>query len=316
MKKIALPEAQRTQDFGSRNKELTTTRSGRKDPMDPNSYFDSQDRNKTEKMRVVVYVNKPFIYTFLFQNRTDSLEWEGLYRSLHYQLAPLRKPLAASTTYRPERPDAGAAGSHIFDMVWDPRALTIHSTIPNIPDPARAVREGVVGQPTAGAGASFWSTAEAISTHSQILTRQAATLSEPSELERTCKTSRGWWVVWTRVAGAGDAKPSPGPIDDADADVDADGAAAAAAPPYRTIPSLQQQDSLESAASDMTAAMLSSRPRVGGGKEIFLIRRAGSSVAAEDIGGGGGGGAGASRLAQGIGVDTKKYVEGLLSVGR
>ena len=101
--------------------------------------YNSHDLNKAKKLRVVVYVNRPFIFTFLFQLRTDSLAWDSLYRSLHYQLAPLRKPLLQSTKYRPHRPKAGSSAvSNIFDLMWDPRSLTLRSTIPNIPEIGRA----------------------------------------------------------------------------------------------------------------------------------------------------------------------------------
>lgn len=69
-----------------------------------------------------------------------------------------------------------------------------------------------------------------------------------------------------------------------------------------------------------------------GGKEIFLVRRASDNggggirgVSASYVVGGGNGGVGggaggwadgASRLAQGIGVDTRRYIEGLLSLNR
>ncbi|CCC12434.1 unnamed protein product [Sordaria macrospora k-hell] len=109
--------------------------------------FDSQDRNKTKKLRVVVYVMRPFIFVFLFQLRTDSLAFEGFYRNLHQQMAPLRKSLLRATAYRPERPfDSVAGGSgQIYDLVWDPKELTVHSTIPNIPEPPVPVAAGVVG---------------------------------------------------------------------------------------------------------------------------------------------------------------------------
>ena len=106
--------------------------SGKDSASNPDS---RRDHNKTHKLRVVVYVNRPFIYTFLFERTTDCLAWDSFYRSLHYMLAPLRKPLGESTSYRPGRPDVGSVAASIFDLVWDPRTLAIHSTIPNIPDP-------------------------------------------------------------------------------------------------------------------------------------------------------------------------------------
>ncbi|KAH8166632.1 hypothetical protein CIB48_g1613 [Xylaria polymorpha] len=284
-------EAQQVEDLGNQSTEFTWTNSGNKDPTNPNSQFDSQDRNKTQKVRVVVYVNKPFVFAFLFRNRTDSLAWEGLYRSLHHQLAPLRKPLAMSTAYRPSKPDVGEKASHIFDLIWDPKAMTVHSTIPNIPTPVEMSREDV---------APVWSRAEAVNTHNQILNMYAATLNDYSELERTCKTSRGWWVVWTRILERDTAQPvAENPPEDHHS-------------PEPVVPTLRSQE------TDRPP----SHPTVN--KEIFLIRRAGehaglirgisSGSYAENGGGGGSWTEGASRLAQGIGVDTHKYIESLLSM--
>lgn len=317
-------EADTACDLGSGDKELMMPRSGFKDATNPKSHFDSQDRNKTKKMRVVVYVSRPFIYTFLFQNRTDSLAWDALYRSLHYQLEPLRKPLILSTMYRPDKPDVGAVASHIFDLVWDPKSLTVHSTIPCIPDPVTLLRQSKNNQqPT-------WSRAEALSTHMQILNTYAATRGDYIELERTCKTNRGWWVVWTRIL---DVAPSPSADD-------------SGRPPLSTEDS---EDSFESRSRWSTASPLSVDPSeqtttssrtakpgdVGGdnraarrrrdkrllvSKEIFLIRRAGEGGprgrGTLQVESGGGWADGASRLAQGIGVDTRKYIDGLLSLGR
>ncbi|KAJ4395186.1 hypothetical protein N0V85_006644 [Neurospora sp. IMI 360204] len=167
--------------------------------------FDSQDRNKTKKLRVVVYVLRPFIFVFLFQLRTDSLAWEGFYRNLHQQMAPLRKSLLRATAYRPERPfDSVAGGSgQIYDLVWDPKELTVHSTIPNIPEPPIPVAAGVVGgSETASVKAAKapWSRIEALNTHNQILNMFINTRDDNlTGYERTCKTSRGWWIVWNRI---------------------------------------------------------------------------------------------------------------------
>lgn len=327
-----LPEEEKTQDFGSGNHELVSSRSGRKNSRNPNASFDSQDRNKTKKMRVVVYVSKPFIYVFLFENRTDSLAWESLYKSLHYQLEPLRKPLALSTSYRPGKPDAGPTASHIFDLVWDPKFLTIHSTIPSIPDPLKYMRQDSAQQ-------DAWSRVEALSTHMQILQTFAGTREDLGEVERTCKTSRGWWVVWTRIVETkevtfaipeGTAPPSL-PMDSSqdsefsDSTVDSSNSIAASASPPATLDDNAADSGVTAHDSGATAKQKESkkrkekRPKVS--KEIFLIRRAGESGARSrslsQISEGKEGWAdGASRLAHGIGVDTKKYVEGLLSLAQ
>jgi hypothetical protein len=135
----------------------------------------------TTKLRVVVYANKPFLFVFLFNPDTRSLEDPTMYRSLHYQLAPLRKPLLQSTSYRPPKPDSG--GPSVLDLVWDADSMGVHCAIPNIPD-----------VPTA----TSWTRTEALGVHSHILNVHGATRSRP-ELERTAKTNRGWWIIWTRI---------------------------------------------------------------------------------------------------------------------
>ncbi|EFY91410.1 hypothetical protein MAC_02573 [Metarhizium acridum CQMa 102] len=142
--------------------------------------YTSHDLNKSEKLRVVVYVNRPFIFTFFFRLHTDSLAWDALYRSLHYQLAPLKKPLLSSTSYRPERERESPAARTIYSLVWDPKQLVTHSTVPNIPE--------------SSASDTWWSRADAVSTHLHLLNTHASTRSREAELERTHKTNRGWWI--------------------------------------------------------------------------------------------------------------------------
>lgn len=233
--------------------------------------FDSHDLNKAMKLRVVVYVNRPFIFAFLFELRTDSLAWDALYRSLHYQLAPLRKPLLASTKFRPERPAAGPAASSINDLVWDPINLTVHSTIPNIP-------EQYTPQDT-------WSRADALSTHLHLLNLHGTTRDKLTDLERTQKTNRGWWIVWTRLIEKSTGDPSTN---------------------LSTIKESASDTGSYSRAG--TAEEEEQGPQVE--KEIFLIRRASDHARFRSEGGNDG----AGKLAQGIGVDTRRYVEELLNL--
>ncbi|KAL2204192.1 hypothetical protein CC79DRAFT_1336828 [Sarocladium strictum] len=233
--------------------------------------YDSHDLNKAMKLRVVVYVNRPFIFAFLFELRTDSLAWDALYRSLHYQLAPLRKPLLASTKFRPERPAAGPAASSINDLVWDPVDLTVHSTIPNIP-------EQYTPQDT-------WSRADALSTHLHLLNLHGATRDKLTDLERTQKTNRGWWIVWTRLMekSTGDPSANLSTIKETASDTET----------YSRAGTAEEEDQ---------------GPQVE--KEIFLIRRASDHARFRSEGGNDG----AGKLAQGIGVDTRRYVEELLNL--
>jgi hypothetical protein len=238
--------------------------------------YNSHDLNKAHKLRVVVYVNRPFIFTFLFQLRTDSLAWDSLYRSLHYQLAPLKKPLLASARYRPERPSAGMSRSSIHDLVWDPKSLTVHSNIPNIPETYEPEES--------------WSRADALSTHLHLLNIHRATRAKAAELERTQKTSRGWWIVWTRVLEHGREE------EDASASLS-------------TIRESTSDRQSRTSADEMTDK---EGMQATVGKEIFLIRRASDHVGFRSESSTSGEGAG--RLAQGIGVDTRRYIEELLSL--
>lgn len=156
------------------------------------SSFEGQDRNKTKKLRIVVYCKKPFIYTLLFELRTESLAFPTLYKSLHHQLSPLSQPLVNSTSQPLERPNVNKTPSDaktpIYDLIWDPKTLIITTSIPNIPGPSPAFDN----QPP-------WSRLEALNTHTQILNTFIDTRSEITELDRSCKTSRAYWVVWTRI---------------------------------------------------------------------------------------------------------------------
>ncbi|KAF7896209.1 hypothetical protein EAF00_006223 [Botryotinia globosa] len=325
--------------------------------------FESQDRNKVKKLRVVAYASKPFIFIFLFELRADTLALKGLYRSLHKQLQSLIKPLLKSTSFRapkPEIPISPLANTKnptapIYDLLWDPKTLTLDSNIPNIPDPQQV-------QTQEQADSLPWSRIEALNTHLQIMHTYIATTADKNTLERTAKTSRGYWILWTRIPAP---PPEPSP-----------------APPESTtnltskvnIPSLIPENSAESETSRTFMGQLSDNGRKnkdmdasikanskaqtqstvvsgpahpfldeGGAegetegrnmdKEIFLIRRASDYVEAgqgrgygygyagwgmggQGAGTGTGGTADAGWGAVGLGLDTKRYIEGLLSLNR
>lgn len=157
------------------------------------SSFEGQDRNKTKKLRIVVYCKQPFIYTLLFELRTETLAFPTLYKSLHHQLSPLSRPLLNSTSQPLIRPEvnmgtAADAKNPIYDLVWDPKTLNVFSSLPNIPGPSHAFDN----QPP-------WSRLEALNTHTQLLNTYIDTRSDITEQERSCKTSRAYWIVWTRI---------------------------------------------------------------------------------------------------------------------
>ena len=314
----ARAEAEISIDLGiADNDRISFKKTGSEHTGTSNTSFEGQDRNKTKKLRVVVYVNKPFIFTFLFELGAGSLALTSLYRSLHYQIGPLLKPLLTSTSFRASKPDMGTndASTPIYDLVWDPKLLTVTSTIPNIPDPFQGQLQPSELLP--------WSRIEALNTHMQIINIYITTTTDRVELERTCKTSRGWWVVWTRIP---DLEPST----------------ASLASGQVKVPRLIAEDSTETekslrlgtsrGTSTFAGSSLISGPAhpfleasstshecVTKDKEIFLIRRASDYVPAKSsirfASGSSAGGESAwapGKLAQGIGVDTKRYIEGLL----
>lgn len=233
---------------------------------------DSHDR-----LRVVVYVNRPFIFTFFFELQADNLAIPSFYRSLHHQLGPLQQPLLSSTSpsrvaerlseaTAPKSTISTRSVQPIGDLVYDPSNLSVHTTIPNIPGPDAALSRSVPGPKLS------WTRVEALSVHSQILSTYESTLGQAAELERTCKTTRGWWVVWMRLPDV-------------------------------------------SASQRMNQMVY---------REAFLIRKGGDEVAAggKSLGGSWGmrtstsNGWGPGKLANGIGIDARQYIEGLVSLNR
>ncbi|KAK7890597.1 hypothetical protein LTR67_007805 [Exophiala xenobiotica] len=207
-----------------------------------------------EKVQVAVYVHQPFIFVFLFQLRTPNLTVPGFYRAIHHTLGPLQKSLLRSTD--PDRwrdrvrealgPTSEASPDEqgkkdlpeIYDLVYDPAKRTVRTSIPNIPIPGSLAAEGLhrtqaksvtvsgswytlgipIGSSPSGVPEttkapslvkSKWTRVEALNVHTHILNLWTATRSampnrgqataDTDERERTVKTSRGWWVVWMKV---------------------------------------------------------------------------------------------------------------------
>ncbi|OAG07420.1 uncharacterized protein CC84DRAFT_1117732 [Paraphaeosphaeria sporulosa] len=270
------------------------------------------DTVRLRRLRPVIYVHRPFIYTFLFRHRTESLTIASFYRNLHTYFSPLHRPLTTSTC--PSKVFARISGSShpytttssqqgvepnaqpIYDLVYDPRTLTVHSSIPNIPDPGTLIAEGLSSDATLAG----WSRVEALNVHSQILATVTSTRRSLAEIERTCKTSRSWWVVWMRL------------------------------PPSQAMPSqsLKADAGQEQEPEETQTEFLTDQLR-----EAILIRRARDATApstksagsrfassmwkpAVDKTGGAAAGWGPRGLAEGIGIDARRYVEGLLSLNR
>lgn len=212
---------------------------------------------------------RPFIFTFLFELQTPTLNYTSFYRSIHHQLGPLQRPLLRSTspsnilhrvydTLSPRTVTPADSKQPIYDLVYDPLHMTIRTTIPPIPD---------AGDVTLSQnGTTLWSRLDALNVHSQIVSTFTATRRYASELERTAKTSRGWWVVWIRLP--------------------------------TVQPNLYQEAFLIRKSTDYVDQN-SRKTNFGFGNDTGL-----------------GWGSSAGKLAEGIGIDTRRYVEGLLNLNR
>ena len=234
-----------------------------------------------DRLRVVVYVQKPFIFTFLFDLQTDSLAIPSFYRSLHHQLGPLQRPLLASTSptrvaerlreAAAPRSTASSNNMHpVCDLVYDPTRLTVHTTIPDIPEPGLPAVAEMKPAP-------FWTRVEALSVHSQILNTFTSTRRGASEIERTCKTSRGWWVVWMR------------------------------------LPSSSSSDAGTGQSKIFREAFLI---RKASDYESPAVRKSSGRFGKDVSGAGASGGWGPGKLAEGIGIDARQYIDSLLSLNR
>lgn len=296
----------------------------------PKSSSASSADGKIKQVQVVVYACRPFIFTFLFEANAECVASPQLYYSIHNQLKPLVKHLLQSTRYRPVKPKiiatAGDTKLPIYDLLYDPKTLTITSTIPNIPDPY------LVTPTNPKSADAQWSRMDALSTHAQLINTYVTVHSDDRarlELERTVKSNRGWWIVWTRVPELDPdvARHQRTTSTISNSSSDADHEAVSEDGSQSGDKSSRGETDGDTAAE--TKQRKSAHPFLephGRDKEIFLLRRASDNV---DSRGGAGslvsavsGGrmegwmGGTTRLAQGIGVDTRRYIEGLLNLDR
>lgn len=253
-------------------------------PAPPGKYRDNDSgpivEGYKDRLRVVVYIQQPFVFTFIFELQTEALVMPSFYRSLHYQLGPLQRPLLTSTSpskvserlWEAAAPRSTApmdSFQPIRELVYDPVRLTVRTTIGNIPQP------GPSHNAYSGSEDPPWTRLEALSVHSQILNTYISTRRHASQLETTAKTSRGFWVVWMRM-------------------------------PHTNSDQIVETNAW---------------------REAFLIRKASDYVPAavkkstgmfgRDVSGSSAsGGWGPGKLAEGIGIDARQYIDSLLSLNR
>lgn len=297
------------------------------------------------RLRVLIYVRRPFIYCFLFEQRTSSLSYTAFYKTLHRNLAPIHKSLLSSTSEQTVArriesshmnsdpspassslqnntlPSKPADSPPIFDLLYDPARLTVHTSIPNIPEPGTPAAEGIVS-PNANNLIS-WTRLEALNVHSQILNTVVSTSRNKTQIERSSKTARGWWVVWMKL--------SPSHPTDAQRPLPSSRPSLAASPPATDpsepestigLPSLQPAPPpdnhriaylVRKATDSVPQNKASTGSRLASGMWSSLALRGPST---EEKTGGASAGWGPAALAGGIGFDARGYVEGLISLNR
>lgn len=301
------------------------------------------------------------MYLFIFDDDAPSLYSPGFYRTLtQYHLNPLHKPLLRSTSppnsedramallqraSAPSAQDAHAFQEHpLYDFSSDPVTRTIQTSLPGIPERGRS-RGRAVNAPWHSAfhdpAVNEWTRADALNVHMHILSvyAQTGTPGATTEMEKTTKTGRNWWVVWVRD---GNVDNSGGGDDDDDNSRlkshgwDSDQTSATT----RTKEAFLIRRSTDGSKS----SVIGSPSRLGA---AVTAAAAGSGMAASspaddtrdadrndvDKSGSGGGGVGSyyynllaggassinqqtTRLTEGIGVDTRRYIQGLFNSGR
>ncbi|OXV09560.1 hypothetical protein Egran_02677 [Elaphomyces granulatus] len=290
-----------------------------------NKESEGSSANQYKRVQVLVYVRRPFMFTFLFELQTPVLSSPPFYHSIHHQLGPLQRPLLSSTsplnTFRrrtpimsDHRPSTSTSSHHersrtpnqpVYDLVYDPSDLTIRSSIPNIPEPPPAADAPLSQNPA-------WSRIEALNVHNQLLSTYIDTRSLPLEVERRCKTGRGWWLVWARV-------PKQQMQDDeatATSEPDAHHERGHGHDPPREVYLVRKANDTASSSSSSRRTHSSSlrffRDLSGG----VSSSSAGASLSAPPAAVSGSIGTGRSEklVMEGLGFDTRKYIETLLSL--
>ncbi|KAF1810273.1 hypothetical protein P152DRAFT_460784 [Eremomyces bilateralis CBS 781.70] len=258
-----------------------------------------------------------------------------------------------STTYGPSPATAKTSRMRnphpIYHIVHDPTTMSTHTSIPNIPELHPRHPMHILNVPPPATQPPNWSRVEALHVHSQIIATIAATRKrhhdydpgEPNEdwsmrsegekeVERTCRTSRGWWVVWMKMLTAAsndevDPKIGEGSKSDRSSTTE----------PATSEPSTGMESETEHTSSESRSEGSKQRQRPSQlVKEAILIRQAGDAAAsAKDTRstslnmGMGLFNFGTSertphstvpvppqRLAEGIGVDARSYIDGILGL--
>jgi len=240
----------------------------------------------------------------------------------------------------------------IYDLTYDPVKMTVRTSIPNIPVPGSLAAEGLTSNPSSSLSVSgswytlgipigntsstagttpnnnthntliksSWSRIEALNAHTQVLHTHAATRSS-GEIEHTLKTARGWWVLWMKVPDTMKSSPSNKGNDNDSSSIDKQDHHEREDKLDLTAGAVHKEAFLVRKAADYKPGFVGVGSRaLSSGPGRWLLReqrREGSgSGAGAGAGAVSGGAEGAKGVVEGVGVDAKRWVEGLLALTR
>lgn len=260
------------------------------------------------------------MFTFLFEPQTPSLQSPTFYRSIHHQIGPLQKPLLLSTSidkipqrsplwtqYRNSK-DSPSEQSPLYDIIYDPTTRFIHTSLPNIPEPGMPVQ--TIKLSSAGSSEPTWTRQDTLNVHTQIINTYIETRSRASEIERTCRTSRGWWVLWMRLRDS--RVGSHGAIQGEEEEGKQQQSHTPSAH-HRSREQPPKEAFLVRKASDHTASGHTRYSSRGG---FFRNNIGASGTSQSSAGDGRGSWTGPGKLAEGVGLDARRYIEALLNLNR
>ncbi|PYH46103.1 uncharacterized protein BP01DRAFT_415156 [Aspergillus saccharolyticus JOP 1030-1] len=275
------------------------------------------------KLRTIVYVHQPFICTFLFDPSAPALSQPSFYHELRSQMSILHKSLCNSTSPATAAKRIAVSDSaleatsrftspsqEVYNLVYDSTNLTVRSSIPNIPDlgvsSEMETQDSAISQP--------WTRVESLNIHHRLLSTYTETRSRPLEVERTCKTSRGWWIVWMRMSDDFPSQPEQGRASVAGTSTstlaDTIGGGGGAGEGESSGGGAQQEAFLIRRSSDHIPS--SGHVRSGSGSRFFRDLGGASSpglqAARADTG--------PAKLVEGLGLDARRYIGNLLSLNK
>ncbi|KAF3895963.1 Vacuolar fusion protein CCZ1 like [Trichophyton interdigitale] len=288
-----------------------------------------------KSLQVVIYLYQPFIFTFLFECDTKALSSASFYRTIHHQIGPLQKPLLSSTSPSkvverlsrydlhqfPRGQGRSSPDETLYDIIYEPFHQTIRTSLPNIPEPeipSDQIR--AYNSPRDISHLPPWTRADALNVYTQIINTYLETKPQSSELERICKTNRGWWVLWMRLPTPPDL-PCPHATSsngDKSSSGDAQSQATAGISSRHLESRMSREGHFEPTANVAFLVRRASDSKQSGRGHIRsqsgpgFFRSIGGRFGRELEGWSGTPG----RLVEGVGLDAKKYIDALINLNR